>query len=500
MRKRFGVLLSALAANGAALAAEAPSLDPKAEARAHWQGLARNDLDFAYALLRDNHPGMAPEFGDTAFRARIDAAYDAAKTRISAIETYASLRYTLETFAAAAIDEHVNADFGLQRKYVVWPGFLTRVDGERYFVVRAEGDDTSAAPAEGAELIACDGVAAAELARRKIAPNVADWSIEAQRAGNAWRLVVDERNGFFPALKSCTFEIKGARSETPLVWQGATQDKIAAVIARTTQSARSGYGVERLADGGFWIAMEHMDGEAEPVVQEALARRAELRAAPYVVVDVRGNGGGSSSYGDRLAKILFGRAPRYDGPVIREAWRASPGNLKAMEEEAENAPQRRPGDKDYADWTRSTAAMLKKALSEGRALAPSAPRKGETPPPFTDPAGGKPGEARIYLLTDNACFSSCLLMADTFKRLGAAQIGRATNAATNYMESRGEALPSRLAYFYFLQKASIGSPLKIGPYEPAARFDGDMRDTEALKRWVGDIAGGRRSINEDDMK
>jgi hypothetical protein len=473
-----------LAASGAALAAEAPAADPRAAAKAHWQGLARNDLDFAYVLLRDNHPAMAPELGEAAFSARVEAAYTAARARLEKVESHGGLRHTLEAFAAAAEDAHVFADFALQRKYFVWPRFLTRTDGERYFTVGA-GDNL---PAEGSELIACDGIAAADLAKQRIAPTVADWSIEAQRAANAWRLLVDERNGFVAAPKTCVFEKDGARTEMALGWTGSTYDTIAPVIAATSQRADAGYGVERLDDGGFWIAMEGMHAEAEAVVKAAEARKAELRAAPYVVVDVRGNGGGSSSYGDRLAKILFGRAPAYDGPPMRDAWRVSKGNAAAMEDDAKNAARERPGDKDYAQWTRSTADTLKKALDAGRPFAPASPKKGETAPDFVDPAGGRPGEARIYLLTDNACFSSCLLMADSFKRLGAAHVGRATNAATRYMESRGEFLPSRLGYFYILQKVSLGSPARIGPYVPAARFDGDMRDKEALKAWIAGLA------------
>lgn len=484
---RFAFLVGMLVAmTGAAAAGDE---DPRALARAQWQALARNDLDFACALLRDNHPAMAPELGDAGFSARVERAYADARARIEKVETYGGARLTIEIFAAAAEDAHVFADFAHQRKYFVWPGFLTRTDGERYFTVGA-GDNL---PAEGSELISCDGIAAGELARRRIAPTVADWSVEAQRVGNAWRLLVDERNGFMTAPKSCVFETGGVRTEAALGWQGSTYETIAPVIEATSQRAAAGYGVEQLADGGFWIAMEDMHAEAEAVVKAAEARKAEIRAAPYVVIDVRGNGGGSSSYGDRLAKIVFGRAPAYEGPPIRSAWRASKGNAAAMESEAKNAPQERPGDKDYAQWTRSTADMLHKAIAAGRPFAPASPKKGETAPAFEDPAGGAPGEARVYLLTDNACFSSCLLMTASFKTLGATQVGRATNAATRYMESRGEQLPSRLGFFYILQKVSIGSPTRIGPFEPAARFGGDMRGKAALKTSIASLAAKKPS-------
>jgi hypothetical protein len=56
-------------------------------------------------------------------------------------------------------------------------------------------------------------------------------------------------------------------------------------------------------------------------------------------------------------------------------------------------------------------------------------------------------KGRLFLLTDNSCFSSCLILVDDFKRLGATQIGRATDANTHYQEVRDQLLPSGLVKF-----------------------------------------------------
>jgi hypothetical protein len=92
------------------------------------------------------------------------------------------------------------------------------------------------------------------------------------------------------------------------------------------------------------------------------------------------------------------------------------------------------------------------------------------------------------MLTDHSCFSSCLLLTDDFRRLGAVQVGEGTNAATRYMERRDIWLPSQISSFSTLQKVALGAPPSIGPFEPARRFEGDISDTAALEAWIGSMA------------
>ncbi len=93
-------------------------------------------------------------------------------------------------------------------------------------------------------------------------------------------------------------------------------------------------------------------------------------------------------------------------------------------------------------------------------------------------------KGKLVIVTDAACFSSCLLMVERFRELGAIQLGQPTNAATHYMEVRAEDLPSGLGQFSTLQKAAPSLPARIGPFTPQVAYDGNISDTEALKAWV----------------
>ena len=107
-------------------------------------------------------------------------------------------------------------------------------------------------------------------------------------------------------------------------------------------------------------------------------------------------------------------------------------------------------------------------------------------------AGAKPHsllKGKLILLTDNACFSSCLAVTDDFRTLGALHVGQTTDAATWYVDVREEYLPSGYSMFSTLQAIS-GDTKAVGPYEPALRYKGDIADTAALEGWISKTVVG----------
>ena len=87
------------------------------------------------------------------------------------------------------------------------------------------------------------------------------------------------------------------------------------------------------------------------------------------------------------------------------------------------------------------------------------------------------------LLTDRACFSSCLMLTDLFRRVGAVHVGEATDASTRYMGVQEFVLPSGLRTFSVLQKVVVGLGI-FGPFEPAHTYPGAMDDEEAIRAWI----------------
>ncbi len=454
-------------------------------APAEWTALTQGDVEAAYRILSEDHPALSAEIDDRAFRARLEAARTLALSRAQQVTTGGGYLATLAGLAVAAGDKHIWSRAHEPIETLDWAGIIVSRRGDRYVVV--DHDAPEGPSLKGATLLACDGTGVDKLAENRLGGFRAVWSIEAQRIQNAPVLLVDFANPFAPRPKACTFDAGGARRDVTLVWRAIKRADLRPRIVPALNRGTAGFGVRPFA-GGKWIALQALDANAPAVVQQVEAQLKDLHDAPIVVLDMRGNGGGNSGFGDQIAAGLFGRT-RFDAlqsnPSTRgcnTVWRISPRNLATMRQYVERF------QKDSPDFAREIERQLKAAegrtsgftgpIDCGRGLG-AAPA-GELPP--------QAAKGRIVLLTDNACFSSCLLVTDRFRKLGALHVGQATDAGTAYFEVREDRLPSGRSYFSTLQAFSPSSPYEIGPYTPALTYDGDIADTAALEAWIATVA------------
>jgi hypothetical protein len=85
--RRVLLVLAAALASGLASAQPLPDSD-RSDAVAAWRALAQTDLDAAYRLIRDNHPGAARELGDSDFQQRLENGYALARSRLAQVQGY----------------------------------------------------------------------------------------------------------------------------------------------------------------------------------------------------------------------------------------------------------------------------------------------------------------------------------------------------------------------------------------------------------------------------
>ena len=123
-----------------AAAAPAPNPAPR-----YWQGLTRTDVDAAYALLHDNHPGASLELDDAAFRDRLSRAYAQAKARALKVSSYEGYVATLGGFATAMGDKHIWSRPLFARDSRLWTGLIIARRGEDW-VVAADDNGSDAPP------------------------------------------------------------------------------------------------------------------------------------------------------------------------------------------------------------------------------------------------------------------------------------------------------------------------------------------------------------------
>lgn len=343
----------------------------------------------------------------------------------------------------------------------------------------------------GAQLVECDGVPVERLYEQRVRETLGRWEVEAQRTRQAPRLLLDEHDPLLPLPRVCKITTAADVRDVTLAWEPITWNEW-----RVARSAAIGtvppIGLRRVADGGWWITLSSSGGGDPAKYQPALeklmtdleANTDELRNAPFVVIDVRGNSGGSSRWGEKLAVVLWGQDfVKSVRPALgRTLWRASPGML-ALHREAQRTLLRLGTPSSYFD---GVVAGIESAVNDGALFyeaAAATPSRFDVPPP--NPVRGK-----VVLLTDNACGSACLDLVDLIYRVpGLLHVGRPTSADTLYLELRTQTLAG--------DRVKLSLPSKIWPdrprrsnvaYEPSELWTGDAGDEAGIEAWIRKLA------------
>lgn len=458
---------------------------------AAWRDLTLADVEAAYSIIARNHPAAAVAAGDSAFRQTLARARAAAQGRAREVTTYEGWLATLRAFAVAFDDPHISLGPRLSPGTTRWPGFVVTRVGGATVVASRDSTDTSL-PAPGAILVSCDGIAADQYARTRLGVFRGIWDVASQRVRNTPLLLVDDGNPFLPPASQCIVRENGADRTIELRWRSIQLIPLQERLREASPVGYAGFDVRRVGDG-WWIGIQSLGGRVQAVLDTVVAHVAEIRSAPWVVVDVRGNGGGNSEWGNRLAIELVGqertaasmrRAERtFESGMCGTSWRASADVEETLEGYIRDMGPRM-GEASTNQWKRDLDSV-RVARSQGRELAPQ--------PRTCLPANENNGDialpaplmkGKLILLTDHACFSSCLMLAGLFRAIGALHVGEGTDFSTRYMEVRGFPLPSGLGSFSTLQRAGFGLPMRLGPFEPEIPYPGRMDDSRAIEGWI----------------
>ena len=486
-RSRLGTIIAALAAGFAtAGAAKADNATPATDQA--WRTLTRIDVEAAYQFLKTSHPGMVPEARDPVFVSALVVGHKRALERADAVTSYEGYVATLGEFARSLGDGHIWSNARFVPRTVRWAGIIATKRGHDWIVALGDAE-VAGADLIGAKIVSCDGEPTEALARDVLHyRTVVDVDALETEYGN-W-LLVDEGNPFLQQPKTCVFDQGGKHTTLTLRWNSIDRsDLIAHHWYQPFGDARFDV---RQSGQGYWIGVENLTADAQKVIDQVRARATEIRAAPYVVVDVRGNGGGQDRYGRALAEAIYG-TPYVEarlGPgdaangSCDEVYRATADNIRSVS--AAGDEHAKAGDEAAAAGYARAVTAMKAALATGHALTGPAMCKSKARSIAVRRASLMPGT--VYLLTDGACFSSCLVATEIFTKLGATQIGQTTGADTHYSEVYQTNLPSGLATFTTLRAILPGEPRMIGPYVPAIPYGGDVADTAALEKWVAGLS------------
>jgi hypothetical protein len=481
--------LAALAATTACAAAPVLPANPAA-----WRAAAEADIDAAVQVTRENHPG-AYDPANPAFLPRLEDARRHGLALAAQVRDAAGYLAAVQGFNTRIGDGHAGMRVMLDAAALPpdrWPGFVTvwRGDALYVFAARAGG------PPPGSRLLGCDGRQGEALVRE----NVFGFEGRVREPGQWWalapRLFLDRHNPFIALPRHCRFEKEGASFEHTLDWR-----PLDAEGRRSMEEGEYGdvhpVGVTAPRPGLAWVAMPtfHPD-EAERAAYRAMTRdaadnRARWLALDAVVIDLRSNGGGNSTWSQDFARALWGkeRVARALAAFSGQGevwWRASPANTDYMFWMAGELEKQ--GQPDVAAWARGNAEGMRAALGRGerfhvqKADEPAAVGAPDTTPAFTRP---------VYVIVPGDCASSCLDALDAFTRFpNTTLVGAPSSADSTYMEVRRHPLASGLARVMVPNKMYVKRGRANGQFYPAAIEVRDLAWSSAaiLKTVEADLA------------
>lgn len=447
----------------------APDASPPPPTTAvEWRGAAREDIEAAYAAFQARHPGMFDP-RNLGFPNQLRRARDAALAFVDRVEDAEGHMRALAAFSAGLGDGHARVFASYSRSGLpLWPGFSTVWRGEGLHILApVEGG----AP-RGSVLLGCDGRAARDLIRDQ-----AFWSYgRPDEAGQWWTwapfLFFRTSSRYETLPRECSFRQPDGRTTTHrLDWRPIAEAVLRAWFEAGQRDpiglTEPQPGIHRISLSSFApddqgrAAYDRLFADLEAGVQRIAAGRA-------LVIDLRGNGGGSWSWSREVAERLWGEAAVTAARAAyfrntRVWWLADPANVAHFRQAATR--MRAEGRTEDAEDLDETIAGIEAARQGGKRFyvenfsASLAARARPAKPRLLPP---------VYVITDGGCASACLDAVDLFTRFkGVKLMGAPTSADSNYLDVMFEPLPSGRGSIVIPTRIWVGRPRRSGAvYRP----------------------------------
>ncbi len=344
---------------------------------------------------------------------------------------------------------------------------------------------------DGYTLISCDGQTAKAmmLLRQQFAGNP---DLKSDTVWQAPFLLTDFANPFRPAYKHCLFKKGKVTKTVQMQYQDLSFNKVSQYAASKAFTYKPIYQTKAFMSDGIWVSMPrfHFDTAKDLAEVKAVIKQAPgMRHLKTVVVDLRGNTGGNSTWGRQFLNGLYGKAfvdyqlqksvmgkkPTY------EVWRVGQASIDYLEKASMMLTKQLGSKAKTTTMINHLLQQMKKAKQLGQALYRVPNSKSKTAIKKAKPLF----KGQLVVITNGQCGSSCLTYMDQLTAMPKVKVyGRATGADSIFTEYSKIPLKSGLAIAGLPLKATVNRPRGNTPFKPQIIYPGNINDTKALKEWV----------------
>lgn len=407
-------ILAALFALAGCAHAPAPTNPPETGAELIAPEALRADLTALYEGLQRAHYDLYANLPE----AEYDRAYREALAALDQPLTREDAQIRFQRFAALGNIAHGRVDMPMQRFFTAWTGggrifpFGVRIEAGRIFVAENLSGNASISP--GAEILAIDGVRAAEWLERLGAYVSADNSyllhtlIEPQFSVLLW-FELGERDTYRVRVRDA------AGAERQIAIRAQNREAVNAARARIREPLELDptERVARMLDGGIGylrpgVFMNIGDG-ADPFdtasfhafIDESFERFL-AEGARALIIDLRDNPGGDNSFSDHMIAWFADRPFRF----------ASSFRVRVSDETIAANAARLSGDDDNTASGRYAAAFAQ--AQPGEVI--------DFDIPNTEPRAGERFAGPVYVLVNRRSFSNAVSVAAIVQDYGFGQV------------------------------------------------------------------------------
>lgn len=283
--------------------AAARSRAPLEHADVDWQARAREDLVGYATAARDTYIYAA--YPDPArWRRHFDATLRTVETKLPLVHDAAGYQAILKYLSVTFQDAHVGIQFTQKLPGANWPGFLARFDNGSYRITASQ----NAGVEDGAAITACDKKPVkqwiATISRFEVGLPL---TLETTRNIAALHLFVDRSSPLRARPTSCTI---GGR-EVTLDWMRISSEELGAALDKAQGEPAEEASTRLIGLDGAWVRLgyfEPTNAKQAADFHAAMDTASSLRDKRFIVLDVRGNGGGPYNWFMGYLRALYSQA------------------------------------------------------------------------------------------------------------------------------------------------------------------------------------------------
>lgn len=448
-----------------------------------WQAAAKQDVAFVANTIQRQHIGYVAGHPNVVIPYQDGLAL--AGSALHGVKTRQDYLRLLSRFVQGFGDPHLGIDLQLQT--IGWSGLVISKVAGQFQVVWSEPGWPKPLPAIGAVLHSCDGVWIGSYLKNVVAPYSAHSSEYAQSDRVHAQSLMFER-GLNTVPKVCEFSDSSAQRRTYSLSLQAVPAVVSEARIRQVrqqfQVKAKDVDVHPLSPGRYWVGMPSFNVEDEGKAYRAMYQKlAGLKQADLIVFDLRGNGGGASSWGTEAIAALFGQdyavqVEQYGG--IAKSMIADQPTIQLLQDYAAN-----PAFASYKAEMNAAADKLTQAKQAGEKTGLVSGSKNLSLPATT---ATQPAGPRLAALIDHHCFSSCMNFLQQLKAIpDTVVLGESTLGYSPYGEIMPVALPGGRGTLYVPTAFFTVKEAAREPFVPDYLYSGDLRDDAAIGKWIEQV-------------